>query len=270
MLGPTRRLPPRFQANHKERRYGPSGQRGKWQPIREQVVNDTDEDGRSLYVLVRQELRRNFRDWVTKDGNPVEGSSLRLQGRARTLSPLRVLCRSLGPSHVDLPQAQEVEDVISYSVVHQFHGRERLDLRRGRWRHRRHALVAWSFLRDNLHQGRPGLHRPPRRDRAGPVGQEDRDGRLQRQSSEINRMLNSPSTSEGGDASVDLYPAHLRREIDGALTTRIYPSIKMASIDRASPRSQHAYEEAFDELFDALEELERAAGTQPLIWLATG
>lgn len=71
------------------------------------------------------------------------------------------------------------------------------------------------------------------------------------ESSEIIRMLNS-EFDDIGDSSVDLYPQELRAKID-ELNGWIYPSINNGVYRCGFATTQEAYEEAFAELFDALD-----------------
>ncbi len=74
------------------------------------------------------------------------------------------------------------------------------------------------------------------------------------ESAEIIRMLNS-AFDAWGDARLDLYPADLRDEID-ALNATIYDRVNNGVYKAGFATSQAAYEEAFDQLFATLDELE--------------
>ena len=74
------------------------------------------------------------------------------------------------------------------------------------------------------------------------------------ESAEIIRMLNSEFNALG-DATQDLYPAELREEID-ALNDSIYPRVNNGVYRCGFATTQSAYEEAFAELFEALDELD--------------
>ena len=64
----------------------------------------------------------------------------------------------------------------------------------------------------------------------------------------------------------DLYPEHLREEID-ALSDVIFHEVNNGVYKCGFARSQEAYEEAYDVLFDRLDELEqRLIYTTLLIW----
>ncbi|MDH7787987.1 putative glutathione S-transferase [Ochrobactrum sp. 19YEA23] len=74
------------------------------------------------------------------------------------------------------------------------------------------------------------------------------------ESSEIIRMLNT-AFNELGDASLDFYPEALAAEID-ALNDFIYPNINNGVYRAGFATEQDAYEEAFKQLFAALDTLE--------------
>ncbi|MFS2327196.1 glutathione S-transferase family protein [Brucella sp. H1_1004] len=74
------------------------------------------------------------------------------------------------------------------------------------------------------------------------------------ESSEIIRMLNS-AFDQFGDASLDFYPEDLRSEID-TLNDFIYPNINNGVYRAGFATTQDAYEEAFGQVFSALDTLE--------------
>jgi glutathionyl-hydroquinone reductase len=80
------------------------------------------------------------------------------------------------------------------------------------------------------------------------------------ESSEIIRMLNA-EFDELGDAGLDLYPAALRHEID-ATNAFVYDAVNNGVYRAGLAKSQAAYEEAFDRLFAALDELENRLARQ--------
>lgn len=72
------------------------------------------------------------------------------------------------------------------------------------------------------------------------------------ESSEIIRMLNSEFNEWAKNPEVDMYPEPLRAEIDN-LNERIYASINNGVYRAGFASTQEAYEEAFVELFEALD-----------------
>lgn len=73
-------------------------------------------------------------------------------------------------------------------------------------------------------------------------------------------MLNS-AFDEWGDASLDFYPEALRPEID-AVNDMVYPSINNGVYRAGFATTQAAYEEAFKELFAALDAVENRLSRQ--------
>jgi putative glutathione S-transferase len=80
------------------------------------------------------------------------------------------------------------------------------------------------------------------------------------ESSEIIRMLNS-AFDAFGDATVDFYPAELRPVID-EINGFVYEHVNNGVYKAGFATSQAAYEDAFDHLFDALDEIERRLSEQ--------
>jgi putative glutathione S-transferase len=82
------------------------------------------------------------------------------------------------------------------------------------------------------------------------------------ESAEIIRMFNTAFDASGiGDAGVDFYPEALRGEID-AINERVYHAINNGVYKSGFATTQAAYEEAFDTLFQALDEVEARLGRQ--------
>lgn len=75
------------------------------------------------------------------------------------------------------------------------------------------------------------------------------------ESADILRMLNS-GFGDLADNSLDLYPEALRNEID-ALNDRIYPRLNNGVYRTGFATTQVAYEEAFADVFETLQELEK-------------
>ena len=75
------------------------------------------------------------------------------------------------------------------------------------------------------------------------------------ESADILRMFNS-GFGDLADGTLDLYPADLRDAID-ALNERIYPKLNNGVYRAGFATTQVAYDEAFEDVFDMLDELER-------------
>ncbi len=80
------------------------------------------------------------------------------------------------------------------------------------------------------------------------------------ESAEIIRMLNG-AFDEWGDAEVDFYPKALRSEIE-AVNEPIYHRINNGVYKAGFATTQSAYDQAFAELFETLDELEGRLGRQ--------
>jgi len=80
------------------------------------------------------------------------------------------------------------------------------------------------------------------------------------ESSEIIRMLNS-AFDQWGDKSLDFYPEALRGEID-RINALVYPAVNNGVYRAGFATTQAAYEEAFGELFAALDTLEQRLSRQ--------
>ncbi|WP_448205480.1 glutathione S-transferase family protein [Azospirillum sp. sgz302134] len=80
------------------------------------------------------------------------------------------------------------------------------------------------------------------------------------ESAEIMRILNREFDALG-DASVDLYPADLAEEID-RINAFVYDRINNGVYKAGFATSQEKYEQAFDALFAALDELDARLATQ--------
>lgn len=205
----------------------------------------------------RQETQ--FRDWVTADG------SLRADGR-------RPFKAEPGRYHLYVSYAcpwahrtliyrklKRLEDVISVDVVHHFLGED-----------------GWTFVAEDGATGDRINHKALLREiytLADPhytgrvtvpvLWDKQQNTIVSNESAEIIRMLNS-AFDAWADTTVDLYPEPLRAEID-RLNARIYPAINNGVYRAGFATSQTAYEEAFRELFSALDEIEdRLAGSRYL------
>jgi len=80
------------------------------------------------------------------------------------------------------------------------------------------------------------------------------------ESSEIIRMLNTEFVGVAGN-DLDFYPEPLRAEID-ELNAMIYPAINNGAYRCGFARTQQAYEQAWDELFGAFDQLEARLSKQ--------
>ena len=191
-----------------------------------------------------------FRNWVTPDGaaGPSGEDGFKAEpGRY----PLYVsyACPWAHRTLI-LRTLKKLEDVISFSVVHHFMGEN-----------------GWTFLAEDgatgdALYGSDFLHQIYTRADPAYSGRvtvpvlwdKQRQTIVSNESAEIIRMLNS-AFDEWGDATRDFYPKPLRAGID-AVNELVYPAINNGVYRAGFATTQAAYEEAFDELFAALDEME--------------
>ena len=214
---------------------------GKWQDS----WYDTKKSGGRF-----ERKESQFRDWVTADGRPAAG---RERGFPAEPGRYHLYVSYACPwAHRTLivRALKKLEDAISVSVVHHFMGEN-----------------GWTFATgdgatgDTLY-GSEYLHQIYTRADPAYTGRvtvpvlwdRKQETIVSNESSEIIRMLNS-AFDEWGDASLDFYPPELRAEID-AINARVYPAINNGVYRAGFATSQEAYEEAFGELFEALDEME--------------
>ncbi|MEQ1949882.1 glutathione S-transferase family protein [Mesorhizobium sp. CN2-181] len=220
---------------------------GKWQD----VWYSTKETGGRF---VRSEAP--WRDWVNADGKPAPG---RTRGFRAEPGRYHLYVSYACPwAHRTLifRVLKKLEDMISVSVVHHFMGKD-----------------GWTFLAEDgatgddlygldfLHQiyTKADSHYSGRV--TVPVLWDRKEQTIvSNESSEIIRMLNS-AFDEWGDASVDFYPEPLQAEID-AINALVYPAINNGVYRAGFATTQEAYEEAFGELFSALDTLEKRLSGQ--------
>lgn len=208
------------------------------------VWYDTKNDGRFERSVAQ------FRDWVTVDGAPAEGRTRSFKAEPGRYHLYVSLACPWAHRTLIFRTLKKLEDVISVDIVHHYM-----------------AENGWTFLKedgatgDTLY-GSDFLHQiytradPSYSGRVTvPVLWDKKEQTIvSNESSEIIRMLNS-AFDEWGDASLDLSPLTLRGEID-AINEQIYPAINNGVYRTGFATTQAAYEEAFDELFAGLDELE--------------
>ena len=214
---------------------------GKWSARR---YDPKDTGGK----FVRAETQ--WRDWVTSDGEPAEGHARGFRAEPGRYHLYVSFACPWAHRTLIFRKLKKLENIISVSVVHHFLGGQ-----------------GWTFLAedgctgDTLY-GLDYLHQvyaradPHYTGRASVPVLWDRQAQtiVSNESSEIIRMLNS-AFDEWGDASLDFYPPALRNEID-AINALVYPAINNGVYRTGFATKQEAYEEAFWELFAALDGLE--------------
>lgn len=191
-----------------------------------------------------------WRDWVTRDGAPAEGRKRGFKAEPGRYHLYVSLACPWAHRTLIFRALKRLEDVFSVSVVHHFMGAD-----------------GWTFLAedgatgDTLY-GLDFLHQiytradPAYSGRVTvPVLWDKKEQTIvSNESSEIIRMLNS-AFDAWGDASLDFYPQALRGEID-KVNALVYPSVNNGVYRAGFATTQAAYEEAFGDLFSALDTLE--------------
>jgi putative glutathione S-transferase len=197
-----------------------------------------------------------FRDWVTVDGAPAPGRERGFRAEPGRYHLYVSWACPWAHRTLIFRALKKLEGVISVSVVHHFMGEN-----------------GWTFLKedgatgDTLY-GFDYLHQiytkadPTYSGRVTvPVLWDRKEETIvNNESSEIIRMLNS-AFDQWGDASLDFYPQPLRAGID-ALNDFVYPAINNGVYRAGFATKQDAYEEAFRELFSALDEIEARLSRQ--------
>lgn len=194
----------------------------------------------------------SFRDWVTADG------ASRFKAEAGRYHLYVSYACPWAHRALILRTLKGLEDLISVSAVHWFMDDEG-------WKFDPDAPGAtpdhlFGFAR--LHQ----VYTKAKPDYTGrvtvPVLWDKETGTIvSNESAEIIRMLNSAFDDVEGIAHPerDYYPADLRAAID-AMNERVYHAINNGVYKTGFATTQEAYEEAFDTLFDALDEVDERLG----------
>ncbi len=218
---------------------------GEWQD----VWYDTKSTGGRF---VRSEAP--WRDWVTVDGSPAPGRTRGFRAEPGRYHLYVSLACPWAHRTLIFRKLKKLENAISVSVVHHYMGKD-----------------GWTFLKeddatgDDLF-GSDFLHQIYTRADPHYTGRvtvpvlwdRKHETIVSNESPEIIRMLNS-AFDEWGDAALDFYPEDLRSEID-EVNALVYPAINNGVYRAGFATTQSAYEEAFGELFAALDTLEARLG----------
>jgi putative glutathione S-transferase len=214
---------------------------GKWQD----KWYDTSASGGRF-----ERSQSQFRDFVTADGAPAAGRSRGFKAEAGRYHLYVSLACPWAHRTLIMRKLKRLEDAISVSVVDHFMGDQGWTFRQ-----RDGATGDGLYGLDHLHQ----IYTKADPSYSGRVTvpvlwDRQEETIVSNESSEIIRMLNG-AFDAFGDAALDLYPARLRTEID-AWNDRIYPAINNGVYRCGFATTQEAYDEAFDELFGALDAVE--------------
>jgi putative glutathione S-transferase len=201
-----------------------------------------------------------WRDWVTRDGSPAPRRRRGFKAEPGRYHLYVSLACPWAHRTLIFRVLKRLEDVISVSVVHPYMGKDG-------WTFRVEDGATGDRLYDSafLHQIYTRADPSYTGRVTVPVLWDRREETIvSNESSEIIRMLNA-AFDEWGDGGVDLYPEALRPEID-AVNALVYPSVNNGVYRAGFATTQAAYEEAYAELFRALDALEdRLAGRRYLV-----
>jgi len=194
--------------------------------------------------------KSQFRDFVTRTGEPAEGRSRGFKAEPGRYHLYVSYACPWAHRTLIFRKLKKLEDVISVSVVHHFMGEN-----------------GWTFLKedgatgDDLY-GYDYLHQIYTR--ADPhysgrvtvpvLWDKKTETIVSNESAEIIRMLNE-AFDEWGDASLDFYPEEHRAEID-TINDIVYEKVNNGVYRAGFATTQEAYEEAVTQLFATLDKLE--------------
>ena len=194
-----------------------------------------------------------FRDWITADGSPGPAGNGGFKAEAGRYHLYVSLACPWAHRTLIFRQLKGLEDVISVSVV------EPLMLEEG-WTFST-AYPDHLYGLDTMHQiyskAQPGL---TSRVTVPVLWDKQRQTIVSNESAEIIRMLNSAFNEITGNTD-DYYPADLQADID-ALNDWIYPTINNGVYRAGFATTQGAYEEAYQDLFAALDDIEQRLSTR--------
>lgn len=211
---------------------------------------DTGKSGR----FQRENAQR--RNWITADGAAGPGGEAGFKAEAGRYHLYVSLACPWAHRTLILRKLKGLEDLIDVSMVS--------------WLMREHG---WTF--DTAHgssgdalDGFDYLHQRYTADDAQYTGRvtvpllwdKQQQRIVSNESAEIIRMFNSAFDGLTGN-DLDFYPEPLRERIE-QLNERIYPAVNNGVYRAGFATTQAAYEEAFDELFLALDELDALLGDQ--------
>lgn len=196
----------------------------------------------------------SFRNWITPDGSPGptgEGGFKAEPGRYHLYVAL--ICPWASRTLIGR-KLKKLDDIISVSVVEPTLSDQ--GWRFGDFPGADHDTVnGATYLHELYARADPAISG---RATVPVLWDRQRGTVVNNESAEILRMMNS-GFGDLADPTYDLYPEELREEIE-LLNNRIYPSLNNGVYRAGFATTQVAYEEAFNEVFAMLEELETRFG----------
>jgi glutathionyl-hydroquinone reductase len=211
---------------------------------------ETAKDGR----FERESAQR--RNWITADGSPGPSGEGGFEAQADRYHLYVSLACPWAHRTLILRQLKNLQDLIGVSVVSWLMDED------GWTFDSEHdssgdALGAFSFLHQRYTRDDPGY---TGRVTVPLLWDKQRQRIVSNESAEIIRMFNSAFDGLTGN-TLDLYPEALRDEID-RLNQRIYPAVNNGVYRAGFATTQAAYDEAFVELFDELDALDKSLSTR--------
>ena len=219
---------------------------GRWQ----QRPVAADSGGR----FVRAEAQ--WRDWVTRDGTAAEGRKRGFKAVPGRYHLYVSLACPWAHRTLIFRVLKKLEDIISVSVVHHFMGENG-------WTFKAEdgatgdTLYGLEYLHQIYAKANPAYSG---RVSVPVLWDKKQETIVNNESSEIIRMLNC-AFDQWSDSSLDFYPPALRAEID-KINALVYPAINNGVYRAGFATTQAAYEEAFNELFSALDTIEERLSKQ--------
>lgn len=198
----------------------------------------------------------SFRNWITADGSAgPSGSAGFLAERGRYHLYVSLACPWAHRTLI-FRKLKKLEDIISVSVVHPL-------MREEGWTFDSYPAATGDdlFGKKKLYE----IYLEAKSDYSGRVTvpvvwDKAKKTIVNNESAEIIRMFNNAFDKLTGDHQ-DYYPQELRAEID-AVNERVYKSINNGVYRAGFATTQKAYEEAFLDLFAALDEVETRLSKQ--------
>jgi len=198
----------------------------------------------------------NFRNWVTKDGSP--GPTGEAGFEAEPGRYHLYVSHACPWAHRTLifRALKGLEDVISISVVHPLMPEESWVFSEypgatvDHVNNVHYLYEAYKIADPNFN----GLVTVP------VLWDKKRQAIVNNESSEIIRMLNT-AFDDYGNAEVDFYPETLREEID-VINELVYDKVNNGVYRAGFATTQEAYNKAFDQLFNVMDELEERLSEQ--------
>lgn len=197
-----------------------------------------------------------FRNWVTADGSA--GPTGNAGFKAETGRYHLYISYACPWAHRTLifRALKQLQDVISVSVVDHYMGAEGWTFHEKDGATPDH-LFGYKRLYEIYTRADPNYSG---RVTVPVLWDKQRNTIVSNESSEIIRMLNS-AFDDFGDAALDFYPEALRSEID-EINALVYPNINNGVYRAGFATTQEAYDEAFGQLFDALDHVEERLSRQ--------